>query len=178
MGGDTFKYGKAVRNRKFWYAARISQYFLTRLGKPEVLTAMTLLTKDLWSFFVPFNATSRFPDGTPCRKPVFWHWFFGLNVALGGVEPFQRDYAFTSWAGSELGSTISYFTFINVESENPSSCAQRRCRWRVGVLRKRSPYYFYGMQYWWYVIKWLQQGLTSHGTTFQRRDLTDSPQPA
>jgi len=111
---------KAIVDGGKWVATHSNTARL--LGKPEVLTAMTLLAKEQWSSFIPFNSSSRVPDNTPCR----------------GVEPFQRDYAFTSWAGTSLSGAVD------------------------GVLE----------------FFWLQQGLTSHGTTFQRRALTDSPVPA
>ncbi len=72
MGGGAFPYGRAVRKQEFSSGQCNSHFVNPRLGKPEVLTGMTLLTKDLWSFFVPFNETTRVPDGTPCRKSIFW----------------------------------------------------------------------------------------------------------
>jgi len=61
-----------------------------QFGKPEALTAMAIITKRDWKFFVPFNATAPFPDNVPCR----------------GVEDFQHTYAFTSWSGTSLNSDV------------------------------------------------------------------------
>jgi len=60
------------------------------LGKPEVLTAAAIVTKEHWPLFVPFNETARRPDGTPCA----------------GVEQFQEEYAFTSWASVSFSGNI------------------------------------------------------------------------
>jgi len=109
---------KAIGDGGKWVAVHSNTAQL--LGKPEVLTAMAIVKKENWKFFVPFNGTARLPDGTPCR----------------GVEPFQEDYAFTSWAGTSLNGDVD------------------------GVLE----------------YLWVQKGLTSHGTTYQRRALTESPQ--
>jgi mannan endo-1,4-beta-mannosidase len=59
------------------------------LGKPEVLTAASLVTEDNFRSFVPFNSSTLPPEGT-----------------CGGAQPFQRDYALTSWAGIVLSSNI------------------------------------------------------------------------
>jgi len=90
--------------------------------KPEVLTAAAIVTKEHFSLFVPFDKSTRLPDGTPCR----------------GVEPFQEDYAFTFWTATARNGNVA------------------------GVLE----------------YQWLQDGLTSHGTTngiWDKRDLTTSP---
>jgi len=109
---------KAIGDGGKWVAVHSNT--ATRLGKPELLTAVAIVTKEHWSLFVPFNGTARLPDGTPCR----------------GVEDFQQDYAFTSWAGTALNGNVD------------------------GVLE----------------YLWLQDGLTSHGTTQNfRRDQTTSP---
>jgi len=108
---------KAIGDGGKWVAVHSDSAIL--LGKPEVLTAMAIVTKKHWKLFVPFNETARQPDGTPCR----------------GVEKFQQDYAFTSWAGTSLNGDVD------------------------GVLE----------------YLWLQDGLTSHGTTFKKRALTVSP---
>jgi len=59
-------------------------------SKPEVLTAAAIVTKEHFSQFVPFNSSTRLPDGTPC----------------GGVENYQADYAFTAWASSAISGNI------------------------------------------------------------------------
>ena len=78
--------------------------FLYRQGKPEVLTAMELVTKDFWQFFVPFNATAPFPDTMPCRKKacILLMLLYLTFFNSGGVQEFQKTYAFTSWAGSTV----------------------------------------------------------------------------
>jgi mannan endo-1,4-beta-mannosidase len=84
---------------------------LCRQGKPEVLTAMELVPKDFWQVFVPYNATCPFPDTIPCRKETF-STFVAMSLItlnLGGVQEFQRTYAFTSWAGSTLHSVHQPF---------------------------------------------------------------------
>jgi len=94
----------------------------TLLNKPEVLTAAAIVPKKYYKLFVPFDKSTRLPDGTPCR----------------GVEKFQQDYAFTFWAATARNGNVS------------------------GMLE----------------YQWLQDGLTSHGTTngqWDKRDLTTSP---
>jgi mannan endo-1,4-beta-mannosidase len=108
---------KAIGDGGKWVAVHSDS--ATLLGKPEVLTAMSIITKPHWKFFVPFNSTCPVPDDVPCA----------------GVEPFQKDYAYTSWTGTALNGDVD------------------------GVLE----------------ALWLQNGLTSHGTT-HKRSLTPSPQ--
>ncbi|KIM83525.1 glycoside hydrolase family 5 protein [Piloderma croceum F 1598] len=57
--------------------------------KPMAITAFSIVTKDNWPLFVPFNSSTRMPPGAPCR----------------GVDNFQKNYAFVSWA--EVGLTGS-----------------------------------------------------------------------
>jgi mannan endo-1,4-beta-mannosidase len=65
-------------------------------NKPEALTAFGIVTKDNWPFFVPFNSSSRMPDDAPCR----------------GVERFDLQFAFTSWAmvgfNGDIGGMLEY----------------------------------------------------------------------
>ncbi|KAG2024020.1 CEL4b mannanase [Coprinopsis cinerea AmutBmut pab1-1] len=79
---------KAIGDGGKWISAHSNT--ASRLGKPEALTAASILGKENYSSFAPFNSTSQIPDGTPCA----------------GVEPFQVDYAFTSWAGVALHGNI------------------------------------------------------------------------
>jgi mannan endo-1,4-beta-mannosidase len=79
---------KAIGDGGKWVGAHSNT--AKQQGKPEVLTAMELVTKDFWQFFVPFNATCPFPDTIPCR----------------GVQEFQQTYAFTSWAGTALNGDV------------------------------------------------------------------------
>jgi len=111
---------KAINDGGKWVATHTNT--ARTIGKPEVLTIMSLITKDKFDVWVPQNSSAPFPNGTPCQ----------------GVEDFQRTYAFTSWAGTALPGAVD------------------------GVLEDL----------------WSQTGLTSHGTTHSRRDLTTSPNPA
>jgi mannan endo-1,4-beta-mannosidase len=63
----------------------------TIFKKPEVLTAFAIVTKDNWPFFTPFNSSTRPPPDAPC----------------GGVEKFQQDYAFVSWAALSLNGGVA-----------------------------------------------------------------------
>jgi len=56
------------------------------LGKPEVITAAGLMTKDTWRFFIPFNSSKPLPPDAPCH----------------GVDTHQKDYAFISWSAVVL----------------------------------------------------------------------------
>ena len=72
-----------------------------RLGKPEALTAAAIVTKEHASAFIPFNETARRPEGSSCGMCTC---LVGVTIVLndidpGGVETFQADYAFVSWAG-------------------------------------------------------------------------------
>jgi len=64
--------------------------------KPEALTAFSIVTKDNWPLFVPFNSSCRMPEGAPC----------------GGVEEFQHNFAFVSWAmvgiNENIGGMLEY----------------------------------------------------------------------
>lgn len=54
--------------------------YFRRMSKPEVLTAAAIVTKKHFSSFVPFNCTTPFPDGTPCRKcPLLYSMFIILT---------------------------------------------------------------------------------------------------
>ncbi|KAF9526289.1 glycoside hydrolase family 5 protein [Crepidotus variabilis] len=79
---------KAIGDGGNWVAVHSNT--ATLLGKPEVLTAAGIVTKEHYSMFVPFNAVARLPDGTPC----------------GGVETFQQDYAFTAWSSAALNGNV------------------------------------------------------------------------
>ncbi|KAF8961626.1 glycoside hydrolase family 5 protein [Flammula alnicola] len=78
---------KAIGDGGKWTAVHSNT--ATLLRKPEVLTAMAIITKDHWKFFVPFNGTSR-------SLTLY------LAVRKRGVEAFQQTYAFTSWSGASL----------------------------------------------------------------------------
>ncbi|TFK18372.1 mannanase [Coprinopsis marcescibilis] len=80
---------KAIGDGGKWVAVHSNT--ATLLGKPEALTAAAIIPKEHYSSFAPFNSTSKIPDGTPC----------------GGVEPFQVDFAFTSWANIALHGNVS-----------------------------------------------------------------------
>jgi mannan endo-1,4-beta-mannosidase len=79
---------KAIGDGGKWVAVHSNTAEL--FCKPETLTAMAIVTKEHWKFFVPFNSTARLPDGVPCR----------------GVKLFQQDYAFISWAGTSLNGDV------------------------------------------------------------------------
>jgi hypothetical protein len=51
--------------------------FISRLGKPEALTAAAIVTKEHWNFFISFDKTTYLPEGTPCGKEVLYS-FVGL----------------------------------------------------------------------------------------------------
>ncbi|KAF9526287.1 glycoside hydrolase family 5 protein [Crepidotus variabilis] len=60
------------------------------LGKPEVLTAAGIVTREYYSSFIPFNGVAPPPEGAPC----------------GGVEGFQQDYAFTAWSSAAISGNV------------------------------------------------------------------------
>jgi mannan endo-1,4-beta-mannosidase len=64
--------------------------------KPEALTAFSLVTKDNWPLFVPFNSSCRMPANAPC----------------GGVTEIEHNYAYISWAmvgfNGEIGGMLEY----------------------------------------------------------------------
>jgi len=92
------------------------------LGKPEALTAMSLVDQANWETFTPFDAIAPIPKGSSKGGPC-------------GAEGFQVDYAVTAWTASAINGHVG------------------------GVLE----------------YQWAQKGLTSHGTTYMKRALTDSP---
>ena len=51
--------------------------FISRLGKPEALTAAAIVTKEHWNFFIPFDKTAHLLEGTPCGKEALYS-FVGL----------------------------------------------------------------------------------------------------
>jgi len=67
---------------------------LISLGKPEVVTAIGLVTKETFHDFVPFNSSKRMPPGVPCRKSLlsFVGRLFTASES-GGVDNNQKDYA-------------------------------------------------------------------------------------
>jgi len=73
------------------------------LGKPEVLSAMGIVTEEAFRDFVPFNSSTRMPPGAPCR----------------GVDNGQRDYAFISWSAvglstcGKIGGMLEYMFFTS-----------------------------------------------------------------
>jgi len=90
------------------------------LGKPEVVTAIGVVTKETFHDFVPFNSSKRMPPGVPCR----------------GVDDNQKEYAFTSWSAvmlstcGKVGGFLEYQFFteelldvprVNRKRQNPSS---------------------------------------------------------
>jgi hypothetical protein len=47
--------------------------------KPMAITAFSIVTKDNWPLFVPFNSSTRMPPGAPCSKwisfiPLLRRW--------------------------------------------------------------------------------------------------------
>jgi hypothetical protein len=70
---------------------------LLRLGKPEALTAVGIVTKEYASYFIPFNETTRRPEGSSCGMGASPTIMVVLNgMYQGGVETFQADYGFVA----------------------------------------------------------------------------------
>jgi hypothetical protein len=46
--------------------------FLPRLCKPEALTAAAIVTKQHWKSFIPFDKTTRLPEGELCGKEALY----------------------------------------------------------------------------------------------------------
>jgi mannan endo-1,4-beta-mannosidase len=83
---------QAISQGGLWVAAHSAT--ATKIGKPEALTAFAIVTKDHYGVFVPFNSSARTP---------------GL---CGGVDTFQQNYAFVSWASvafsGNVGGALEY----------------------------------------------------------------------
>jgi mannan endo-1,4-beta-mannosidase len=58
--------------------------------KPEALTGFSLVKKDNWPLFVPFNSSCRMPENAPC----------------GGVTEIEHNFAYISWAMVGLNGNI------------------------------------------------------------------------
>jgi hypothetical protein len=88
-----------------------------RFGKPEALTAAAIVTKEHASSFIPFNETTRRPEGSSCGMCTC---FAGVTIIVlndfdpGGVEKFQADYAFISWAGGMRRLQLLHIGFIQI----------------------------------------------------------------
>jgi len=87
-GGSSDFASTAIAQGSKW----VTQHSATAstFNKPIALTAFAIVTKDNWPSFVPFNSSTRMPPGAPC----------------GGVDDFQQDFAFVSWAQVALDGSV------------------------------------------------------------------------
>lgn len=101
--------GKSMDQAACWYGRRVSVCFWVmmdafpklwnRLGKPEVISAIGIVTRDTFKNFIPFNSSTRMPPGLSCGKSFLLLLGQLLTISKsGGVENEQKDDAFLSWS--------------------------------------------------------------------------------